>query len=64
VQRYAAQVGLGAVKPHDFRRFVGTELAKLNLHQAQRALGHQRLETTVAHYVLDELQPGLTEGLY
>jgi hypothetical protein len=32
--------------------------------QAQRALGHQRLETTVAHYVLDELQPGLTEGLY
>jgi hypothetical protein len=35
-----------------------------HVRQAQRTLGHQRLETTVAHYVLDELQPGLTEGLY
>ena len=43
---------------------MGTELAKRNVRQAQRALGHQRLETTAAHYVLDELQPGLTEGLY
>ena len=39
--------GLPQLKPHDFRRFVGTELAKRNLRQAQRALGHQRLETTV-----------------
>jgi len=46
------------------RRFVGTQLAKRDLRQAQKALGHTRLETTVQHYVLDELQPGLTEGLY
>jgi integrase len=64
VRKYALVCGLPQIKPHDFRRFVGTELAKRNWRQAQRALGHQRLETTVAHYVLDELQPGLTEGLY
>ena len=64
MRRYALQCGLAQIKPHDFRRFVGTELAKRNLRQAQRALGHQRLETTVAHYVLDELEPGLTEELY
>lgn len=64
VRKYARQCDLPEVKPHDFRRFVGTELAKRDLRQAQRALGHKRLETTVAHYVLDELQPGLTDGLY
>ena len=64
VRKYALQCGLLHVKPHDFRRFVGTELAKRDLRQAQKALGHQRLETTVQHYVLDELQPGLTEGLF
>jgi integrase len=64
VRKYALQCGLPAVKPHDFRRFVGTQLAKRDLRQAQRALGHKRLETTVQHYVLDELEPGLTEGLY
>jgi len=64
VRKYALQCGLPHVKPHDFRRFVGTELAKRDLRQAQKALGHQRLETTVQHYVLDELQPGLTEDLF
>ncbi len=64
VHKYALQCGLAHVKPHDFRRFVGTELAKRDLRQAQKALGHQRLETTVQHYVLDELQPGLTEHLF
>lgn len=64
VRKYALQCGLPHVKPHDFRRFVGTELAKRDLRQAQKALGHQRLDTTVQHYVLDELQPGLTEALF
>ncbi len=64
VRKYALQCGLPHVKPHDFRRFVGTELARRDLRQAQRTLGHKRLETTVQHYVLDELLPGLTEGLY
>jgi integrase len=64
VQCYAAVVGLRHVKPHDFRRFVGTELAKRDIRQAQKALGHTRIETTAKHYVLDELEVGLTDGLY
>jgi len=64
VQRYAAAAGLRHVKPHDFRRFVGTELARTNIRQAQKALGHTRIETTAKHYVLDELEVGLTDGLY
>ncbi|ETW93000.1 MAG: hypothetical protein ETSY1_41160 [Candidatus Entotheonella factor] len=65
VQRYAEEVGLEHVKPHDFRRFVGTELTRQRgIRQAQRALGHQRIETTAQHYVLDALEGGLTDGLY
>ena len=64
VQHYAAAVGVRHVKPHDFRRFVGTELAKRDIRQAQKALGHTRIETTAKHYVLDELEVGLTDGLY
>jgi len=64
VQRYAAVVGLQHVKPHDFRRFVGTELAKKDLRQAQKALGHKSIETTAKHYLLDDLEVGLTDGLY
>jgi len=64
VQQYAAAVGLRHVKPHDFRRFVGTELAKRDIRLAQKALGHKRIETTARHYVLDELAGGLTDGLY
>jgi integrase len=64
VQHYTAVVGLLHVKPHDFRRFVGTELAKRDIRQAQKALGHARIETTAKHYVLDELEVGLTDGLY
>ena len=64
VQHYAAAVGLRHVKTHDFRRFVGTELAKRDIRQAQKALGHTRIETTAKHYVLDELEVGLTDGLY
>jgi len=57
VQKYACQVGLVHVNPHDFRRFVGTELAKRDLRQAQ-------IETTARHDVLDTLEGGLTDGLY
>jgi integrase len=64
VQRYSAQVGLADVKPHDFRRFVGTQLARGDIRQAQKALGHKRIDTTAAHYVLDELEPNLTDDLY
>lgn len=64
VVRYAGLVGLQHVSPHSFRRFVGTELAKKDIRQAQKALGHARIETTARHYVLDELQGGMTDHLY
>jgi integrase/recombinase XerD len=64
VRKYAEEAGLDDVKPHDFRRFVGTQLARTNIRNAQKALGHKRLETTARHYVLDELEPGLTDNLY
>lgn len=64
VRKYAQAVGLDDVKPHDFRRFVGTQLAHNDIRRAQKALGHKRIETTARHYVLDELEPGLTDNLY
>lgn len=64
VRKYSRTVGMDDVKPHDFRRFVGTELARKDIRLAQKALGHKRIETTARHYVLDELEPGLTDNLY
>ena len=64
VTRYSRAAGLEHVKPHDFRRFVGTLLAARDIRQAQRALGHKRIDTTAQSYVLDELAPGLTDDLY
>lgn len=64
VQRYAKAVGVPNVKPHDFRRFVGTRLAKRDIRMAQKALGHKRIETTARHYVLDDLPLGMTDSLY
>lgn len=64
VKRYAEQCDLAHVKPHDFRRFVGTSLAKTDARQAQKALGHKDINTTYKHYVLDEMEIGLTDGLF
>lgn len=64
VRKYSLQAGLDDIKPHDFRRFVGTQLARKDIRLAQKALGHKRLETTARHYVLDELEPGMTDDLY
>jgi integrase/recombinase XerD len=64
VQGYADQLELSHIKPHDFRRFVGTQLAKQDIRKAQKALGHKRIDTTARHYVLDELEAGLTDNLY
>lgn len=64
IRGYALAAGLPHVKPHDFRRFVGTQLAKQDIRKAQTALGHKRIDTTARHYVLDTLEPGATEGLY
>lgn len=51
------------VKPHDFRRFVGTQLAKKDIRAAQKALGHKRIETTVK-YDLNEIEVGITDRLF
>jgi site-specific recombinase XerD len=64
VTHYAEACGLPNIKPHDFRRFVGTQLAKQDIRKAQKALGHKNIETTARHYVLDELEVGLTDDLY
>ena len=64
VQRYSTAAGVPYVKPHDFRRFVGTRLAREDIRLAQKALGHKRIETTAAHYVLDDLPLGKTDSLY
>lgn len=64
VSAYAERAGLSHVKPHDFRRFVGTQLARQDIRKAQLALGHKSIETTARHYDLGKLEPGLTDGLY
>jgi integrase/recombinase XerD len=64
IKAYADQCGLEHIKPHDFRRFVGTQLAKTNPRHAQKALGHKKIGTTMDNYVLDELEEGLTDSLY
>lgn len=65
LKHWGATIGRGDCSPHDLRRFVGTQLTqKAGIRQAQRALGHASIETTARHYVLDELTPRLTEGLY
>ena len=64
VKRYARVCDLAHVRPHDFRRFVGTNLAKVDARQAQKALGHKDINTTYKHYVLDEMAVGLTDSLF
>lgn len=68
VKKYAGRVDpqLGqAIKPHDFRRFVGTQLAQTKgVDVAQKVLGHKDARTTLNHYVLSEVSANVTEGLF
>jgi integrase len=64
VTRYSRLCGIVPASPHALRRFVGTQIARRDIRQAQKALGHARIETTARHYVLDDLQGGLTDHLY
>lgn len=64
IKAYADRCGLEHIKPHDFRRFVGTQLAQTNPRHAQKALGHKKIGTTMDNYVLDELEVGITDTLY
>jgi integrase len=63
VQRYAKGLGLSHIKPHDFRRYVGTQLARKDIRLAQKQLGHKRIETTAQNYVLDNIRLGITDDL-
>ena len=63
IHHYAQHCGLEHVKPHDFRRFLATELSGRDVIAAQRALGHKNLNTT-QRYVLSGLKPGLTDNLF
>lgn len=64
IKDYARACGLKSIKPHDFRRFVGTNLAKTSPRAAQKALRHKKISTTMDNYVLDELEAGITDNLY
>ena len=63
VQRYSERCGLSHIKPHDFRRYVGTALAKKDIRLAQKQLGHLNIATTAKHYVLDTARVGATDDL-
>ncbi len=63
VQRYAKRVGLEHIKPHDFRRFLGTQLAKKDIRLAQKQLGHADISTTARAYVLDGVALCVTDDL-
>jgi integrase len=63
VQRYAKRVGLEHIKPHDFRRYVGTQLAKKDIRLAQKQLRHKRIETTAQNYVLDDVHMGNMDAI-
>lgn len=64
IKKYAEQCGMENVKPHDLRRFVGTQLARVDIRKVQKALGYKRIDTTARHYVLDDLEVGATDNLY
>jgi integrase/recombinase XerD len=65
IKRYAEGVGLPYIMPHDFRKFVGTQIAdRFDLRQAQHVLGHKLLSTTEQDYVLDQLLAKVTDDLF
>ena len=64
VQGYAAGCGLAHVKPHDFRRFVASQLIKRHgIREAQKALGHKSIETT-QRYDTNTMAVGISDDLF
>lgn len=63
IKAYGRQVGMPGIKCHDFRRFVGTQLAKKDIRLAQKVLGHASINTTANHYVLDDFTIGSTDNI-
>lgn len=65
VKKYGKKIGMPNIKPHDFRRFVGTQLTeKTNIRTAQKVLGHASPETTARYYILDDAPVGVTNELF
>jgi integrase len=65
VKKYGKENGIPNIKPHDFRRFVGTQLAtKKGIRVAQKVLGHSSPETTAKYYILDDEPVGVTNDLF
>jgi integrase/recombinase XerD len=63
IKRICKRAGYPHVKPHDFRRFVGSQLyARHGLPVAQRILGHQRADTTTKYIRPDGEIQQTTEG--
>ncbi len=64
VKKFGKKIGMPEIKPHDMRRFVGTQLAKKDIRAAQKVLGHASIQTTIKYYVMDEVPEGVTENLF
>jgi integrase len=65
IKKYGKKIGMPHIKAHDFRRFVGTQLAtKKSIRVAQKVLGHKSPETTAKYYILDEAPMGVTNELF
>ena len=65
VKAHAAAAGVENIKPHDFRRFVGTQLVeRAGVATAQAVLGHKNAATTLDNYVLADVRANVTEALF
>lgn len=51
VQKYAQLIDITNIKPQDFRKLVGSRIAKKNPLQAQKILGHKYSRTTKTIYL-------------
>jgi integrase/recombinase XerD len=64
VVKEIAEPLIPGVKPHDFRRFVGTQVIKnKGIVHAQKALGHKSI-TTTTKYDLSGIEAGVTDDLF
>jgi integrase/recombinase XerD len=64
VGKYANQIGLAHIAPHDFRRFVVTQVAaRSGIREAQKVAGHRSINTT-ALYDLAPMKTGTTDDLF